>query len=417
MTGSHQLTELPSGIRLVTETVPGALSVSTGVWVGVGARDETIEQSGVSHFLEHLLFKGTETRSARSISEAIDRVGGDMNAFTSKEVTAYYTRLPAMAWKLGVEILGDVLTAPALRASDVEIERDVILEELGMDEDAHEDRVMTLLAESLFPDHPLGRETAGEKATVEALSPETVREFFQRFYHPSNMVIAMAGAVDHDAAVEQVARCFTAPKADGPVHRAAPALPIRPLASVKRRIEQVHVAIGLAGVDRDDPDREALDVVVQVLGGGPSSRLFDEIREQRGLAYSVYSGSVSYSDAGAVSVYAATSPAQADTVLRLMVDELDRMASSGVTADELEIAKGFLTGSFMLGLEDTASRMSRMGGHVTARGSVRPIADQLERFAAVTAADVQRVAARIFNGPRSLAAVGPVSKSLLSSWR
>src|SRR5262249_17496962 len=204
---------LPSGLRVATERMPGARSVSAGVWVGVGARDEPGELAGVSHFLEHLLFKGTEDRSARQIAESIDRVGGDMNAFTTKEYTAYYTRLPARELALGLEVLGDVLTAPALREVDVESERQVILEELLMDEDSPEDKAPTLLYESLFPRPPPGRETAGVKDTVVAVTPDDVRAFFARWYQPATMVVAVAGALDHDAVLAEVDRRF--PGLDG----------------------------------------------------------------------------------------------------------------------------------------------------------------------------------------------------------
>lgn len=406
---------MPSGIRLVTERMPDALSVSSGVWVGVGARDEAAEISGVSHFLEHLLFKGTETRSAKSIAEAIDRVGGDMNAFTSKEVTAYYTRLPARHWALGVEILGSVVSSPALRDTDIETEREVILEELGMDEDALDDRALTLLAESLFPGHPLGWETAGDKATVTSITPNDVRTFFNTWYRPENIVVSLAGAVDHDEAAAAVERWFTATPGGARPSRVPPVGETRPLAVIRKKSEQAHIALGYRAVDRDDPDREALDVAAQVLGGGPSSRLFDEIREQRGLAYSVFASQATYADAGALSVYVGTSPDHVLEVLDIVDGELLNLATNGISEHELEIAKGYLTGSFVLGLEDSASRMSRLAGHVSARGYVRPVDEQVARLDAVTAADVLRVAKRVLNGQQSLAVVGPVTKKVLAN--
>jgi predicted Zn-dependent peptidase len=393
--------------------MPGALSVSTGVWVGVGARDESPELSGVSHFLEHLLFKGTDNRRARDIAESIDRVGGDMNAFTSKELTAYYTRLPARDWRLGVEILGDVLSAPALRPSDVETEREVILEELGMDEDAHDDRAMTLLAEALFPDHPLGRETAGDKETVASLTPEAVRTFFETWYRTGNMVVSLAGAVSHEEARAAVDAAFVGLQGGERPERVSPEAAVRPVSMIRRKSEQAHLAIGYRAFRRDDADREALDVATQVLGGGPSSRLFEEIREQRGLAYSVYSGVAAYADAGALSVYAGTSPSHVDEVMSLISSELTKLAADGITAHELDVAKGYLTGSFVLGLEDSASRMSRLAHHVTNRGHVRPVDEQLARYDAVTLDDVTRAIRRVLENQRVVAAVGPVKKAQL----
>ncbi len=401
---------LASGIRLVTEAMPEARSVSAGVWVGVGARDEPAELAGVSHFLEHLLFKGTESRSARQIADAIDRVGGEMNAFTAKEYTAYYTRLPAEHLSLGIEILGDVLSAPALRDSDIESERHVILEELLMDEDSPEDRVHRLLSDALFPEHPIGRETAGEAATVESITPDDVRDFHARWYRPETTVVVVAGAVDHDAAVEQVERAFLAPPGGTQPERTAPGHPAKPLASLRRSTEQVHLSLGFRAFDRTDDDREALDVMNHVLGGGMSSRLFDEIREKRGLAYSVYSGPATYCDAGALTVYAGTNPTHADEVMRLIDVEIDRLRDGGIDDHEMDVAKGYLTGSYVLGLEDSGSRMSRIGAWMTTRGFVRPVDEQIERYADVTHDDVKRVVERVLGGPRTLAVVGPLTR-------
>jgi predicted Zn-dependent peptidase len=410
-----ELTTLPSGIRVVTEAVPGGRSVSAGVWVGVGARDEPAELAGVSHFLEHLLFKGTASRTAKQIAEAIDRVGGDMNAFTAKEYTAYYTRLPASSAALALDVLGDIATSPRLDDADVESERQVILEELGMDEDAHDDRAHTLLYESLFPGHALGRETAGERATVEAITPDDVRSFFAAWYRPANMVVAVAGAIEHDEVVAQVQRAFRVSDPGSRPARAAPVAAMRPLAVIRRSCEQVHLVLGFRGLDRDDPGREPLDVMNHVLGGGMSSRLFDEIREKRGLAYSVYSGTASYADAGALAIYAGTSPGQVDAVLDLVDIELDRLRTDGITDDELDVARGYLTGSYVLGLEDSGSRMSRLGAHVLARGVVRPVDEQIARYEAVTHDDVAKVIDRVLGGPRTLAAVGPVTKKALAA--
>ncbi|HEX9258744.1 MAG TPA: pitrilysin family protein [Acidimicrobiales bacterium] len=409
-----QLTRLSSGLRVASERVPGARSVASGVWVSVGARDEPPELSGVSHFLEHLLFKGTETRSAKALAEAVDRVGGDMNAFTTKEYTAYYTRLPADRLELGLELLGEVLTVPSLRDHDIDSERHVILEELMMDEDSPEDRVHTLLYESLFPGHPLGRDTAGDRDTVEAITPDDVRAFFREWYHPAAMVLAVASDVEHDDVVAEAERRFGG-FAPGPLpERATPGGVVRPLAVLRRPTEQAHLAVGFRAVARDDPDREALDVVNHVLGGGMSSRLFDEIREQRGLAYSVYSSPASYADAGALTVYAGTAPSTASLVLDLVDEQLTKLRTDGITDDELAVAKGYLTGSFLLGLEDTTSRMARLGGLLTTTGAIRPVDEQLARWEAVTQDDVCRVVARVLDGPRSLAALGPLTKKSLA---
>jgi predicted Zn-dependent peptidase len=305
--------------------------------------------------------------------------GGEMNAFTAKEYTSYYCRLPAEHVALGIELLGDVLTAPALRDAEVESERQVILEELLMDEDTHEDRVHTLLFASLFPKHPLGRETAGDRKSVAAVRGDDIRSFFSHWYRPSNMVVAAAGHVDHDDIVAEVKRRFAADATIAAPQRHAPRGKVRPLAVLRRGTEQAHIAIGFRGLPRTDPDREALDAVNHVLGGGMSSRLFDEIREQRGLAYAVYSSPVSYADAGALTVYAGTAPSNVDDVLDLVDGELKRMLAEGLDEDDLAVALGYLTGSYVIGLEDTASRMSRLGaqltvlGRVLGRGTDRPL--------------------------------------------
>jgi predicted Zn-dependent peptidase len=398
---------------VVTERVPGALSVAAGVWVGVGSRDEPEELSGVSHFLEHLLFKGTEDRSARDLAIAIDRVGGDMNAFTTKEYTAYYCRVPADRLTLAVELMGDVLTIPALRDDDIENERQVILEELAMDDDLPEDVAHRLLAEALFPSHPLGREAAGTPASVEVIAPDDIRAFFRHWYRPATMVFAAAGRLDHEQVVAEVERHFDT-SSGGPVpQRTPPGLPPEALVVDRRRTEQVQVALGFHALARDDADREALDVMNHVLGGGLSSRLFEEIRERRGLAYSVGSGASAYSDAGALTVYAGTSPGQLAEVLRLVDHELEKLLVDGVTAEELDVAVGYLTGAYVLGLEDVGSRMARLGALLTTIGSIRPVEEQLDRWRSVTHEDVARVVNRVLDKSKSMAVVGPVSEAMV----
>jgi predicted Zn-dependent peptidase len=409
------ISELASGIRVVTEAVPGARSVCSGVWVGVGARDESDELAGVSHFLEHLLFKGTATRSSQDIGRAIDRVGGDMNAFTTKEYTAYYTRLPSEHVGVGLDLLGDVLCAPALRDDDVESERHVIMEELAADDDSPDDRVHGLLTEQLFPGHPLGRETAGDRAVVAALEPDQVREFFETWYRPSNMVLAVAGDVEHAVVLDAVDRWALGAKGGVAPHRVAPGGPSDAIRLERRSTEQVHVALGYRALSRHHPDREVLEVANHVLGGGMSSRLFDEIRERRGLVYSVFSTPSFFADDGAMSVYAGTSPDHVAEVLSCVHAEIERLCDEGITSEECEVAIGYLTGSYVLGLEDAASRMSRLGGQLTVLGELTDVDEQLERYRAVTIDQVHAVAGRVFGGIRSLAAVGPVTMKALNA--
>ena len=394
--GDIRITRLDNGLTVATERVLGARSVATGAWVAVGARDEPAERAGVSHFLEHLLFKGTPSRSSREIATVIERVGGDLNAFTTKEYTAFYCRVPHSHLVPAIEVLGDVLTDPALRDADVESERSVILEELAMDDDSPEDVVHRNLAEALFPAHPLGRETAGERSTVAATTADDIRGFFDRWYTAPNTVVVVAGPQDHDDAVAAVASSFTAmPAREGRPERRAPDAVTGGDVDDTDDIEQGQIAIGMRAFNRTDPRREALDVLNHALGGGPSSRLFEEIRERRGLVYTVYSAPSAYADAGALSVYAGTGADTLDTVAGLVDTELDRLMDGGITDEELDIAIGYLTGSYQLGLEDTGSRMGRLGGQLVTTGAVRSVEEQLDRWRAVTLDDVAAVAADV----------------------
>ncbi len=393
---SVRVVQLDSGLTVAVDPMESTRTVAIGSWIGVGARDEPAPLAGVSHFLEHLLFKGTQTRSATAISQAVDRVGGDINAYTSKEYTTYYCRMPARVAPLGIELLGDVLTAPALRDDDVESERRVILDELAMDDDSPEDVAHRVFAERIFESHSLGRETAGERDSVERVSTADVRRFFGEHYRTENTVVAVAGAVDADEVISLVEKAFAEmPLGDGRVTRQVPTTTGESVA-IEDDTEQTHLVLGGRAFARDDPDREALDVVNHVLGGGLSSRLFDEIRERRGLAYSVFSSVAAYADSGMWSVYAGALPENGDEVRRLLFGEVERLVAGGITGDELEIAQGYLTGSYEMGLEDSGARMSRLGGQLTVYGRLRAIEDQLQRWSKVTIDDTQRVIERVY---------------------
>jgi predicted Zn-dependent peptidase len=402
-----RITHLDHGLRVVTEQVPGALSVAAGAWVGVGARDESPALSGASHFLEHLLFKGTATRSAHDISRTIDRCGGDINAFTNKEYTAFVTRVPQRHAEVGLDLLGDILTAPALRAADIEVERQVILEEIAMDDDSPDDVAHRMFAEQLFVDHPLGRETAGTRESVLGISGDDVREFFARHYRAGSMVVSVAGPRSHDEMLALVAAGFAGlSSGDGRADRTPPAGTGTNQALVDDT-EQVHLVLGGRGLARDDTDREALDVVNHILGGGLSSRLFDVIREQRGLAYSVYSGTSCYGDAGAWVVGAGTLPDNADEVLSLIIEQLELLRAHGLTDDEIDVAKGALTGTFELGLEDTGSRMTRNGALLCVRGEIVPVDEQVRRWLGVDQAATRRAIERVYTADPIVVTLGP----------
>ena len=409
---SERIVQLPSGLTIAVEPMVSTRTAAIGVWVGVGARDESEQQAGISHFLEHLLFKGTHSRSAIEISQTVDRVGGDLNAFTSKEYTAYYCRMPARFVYTGIELLADLVTSPAMRDDDIDSERQVILEELAMDDDSPEDVAHRAFSAAVFGDHPLGRDTAGGRESVLNLTPANLRRFYDDRYRTRNTVVSIAGAVDADEVIDQITKWFDPlPEGDGSVVRSAPqpmstdvASPIR----IDDDTEQVHLVIGGRALARTDVDREALDVANHVLGGGLSSRLFDEIRERRGLAYSVFSSAGSYGDAGAWSVYAGTMPAHAEQVSELVHTELERLIADGITDDELDIAKGYLAGSYEMGLEDSGARMSRLGGQLTLLGEVRSVESQIDRWSAVTSDDVDRVVRRVYGaGQPVTVSLGP----------
>jgi predicted Zn-dependent peptidase len=406
-------TRLDSGLRVVTEQLPGLRSVAVGFWVGTGSRDETDEVAGASHFLEHLLFKGTERRRAVDIAEAVESVGGDMNAATGQELTQFYVRMPDRHLPLALEILSDIVWSPALRDEDVESERQVILEEIRMRDDTPDDLVHDLFSQALFPGHPLGREIAGTQATIGAMPRDSIADYHRAHYHPQNIVVAVAGNVDHHDVVRRIEEALPAASEYARPSRVDGAYETEPerYAVVERPLEQAHLVLGMRSIPRDDPDRHALAVVDQVLGGGMSSRLFQEVRESRGLAYSVFSYRSAYEETGALAVYCGTSPEHVDEVLGLVDAELSRLVDDGGVSDhELERAKGHLTGSLALSLESSSSRMHRIGRAELTLGEVPDIDEVVARVDAVGSADVARVVERVVApGRRTLAAVGPMN--------
>lgn len=400
--------ELASGVRVITERMPEARSVSIGMWFGVGSRDEPAEIAGASHFLEHLLFKGTADRSARSIAMAVDAVGGEMNAYTSREHTAYYLRLPVAELASGLELLADVVSAPAFRPDELDAEREVIIEELLMSEDTPDDLVITALYESLYPGHPLGRETLGDHDTVAAMDRDDVAGFHARWYRPSNLVVAAAGDLEHEQVLDALGDLLGGGDSGTAPQRVAPVAHDTSLVQIDRPIEQVHVAVGWRGLPLGDDDRYALWVANHILGGGMSSRLFQEIRETRGLAYTVFSSPSSYSDCGSLVIYAGTALARLDELLEITDAVIDGIVADGVTDEEHRVALGYLEGSMMLGLEDSGSRMSRLGTGLVARNEITTIDEHIRRIRSVTPDQVRDVVRRVLDSPRAVSAVGPL---------
>ncbi len=398
---------LPCGVRLVTEPMRDVRSVAVGFWVGTGSRDEPAERAGASHFLEHLLFKGTPTRSATAIAEALDEVGGDCNAYTTKEYTSFYIRLLSEHLDLGLDILSDIMWDPALRPDDVEAERAVILDEILMHADEPADLVAERWSAALFPGHPLGRDVLGSADTVRATAAGEVREFFEDHYRPANMVVSVAGDCRHEQVAAGVERRFVGRRGGSLPVRTAPTAPPEPLVVVRRPTEQAHLMLGSRSVSRFDDRRWAFAVLNQVLGGGLSSRLFQKIREERGLAYSVWSERTAYHDAGSLSVVAGTAPEHVDEVLRIAAGEIELLAASGVTDRELAVAKGNLRAEALLSCEDSGARMGRLGSSLLLHGEVLTVDELLARIDQVERPQVQAAAEDLAAAPRTLAAVGP----------
>ena len=402
---------LPSGLSLATERMDDARSVCIGFWVGTGSRDEDLDHAGASHVLEHLLFKGTPERSPSAIAEAVDEVGGDFNAFTTKEYTSFYIRLLAEHLPLGLDILSDIMWRPALRPTDLDAERQVILDEILMHADEPADEVAELSSAALFPDHPLGREVLGSEQSVSAMTAEGIRAFFEDHYRPRNMVAAVAGDFDHAEVVAGLESRFAGPDGGATPQRSAPDDRVVPLQVTRRSTEQAHLVLAARSVNRSDPRRYALAVLNHALGGGLSSRLFQEIRERRGLAYSVWSERVAYHDAVAVSVGLGTAPEHGAEVLDIVSTELAVLGAEGISERELSIAKGNLRAETLLACEDSGARMSRIGAGLLLHGEVLTVDEVLARVGALTVEEVHAAAAEVVAAPRALSVVGPFDES------
>ncbi|MCU7723769.1 insulinase family protein [Actinoplanes sp. KI2] len=416
--GTARRTVLPSGLRIITESIPSTRSASLGVWVGIGSRDETPAMSGASHFLEHLLFKGTHKRTALEISAQIEAVGGETNAFTTKEYTCYYARVLDEDLPLAVDVLCDAVADSLLDPADVEIERGVILEEIAMHEDEPSDEVHDIFTETIFGDHPLGRLISGTEESITPMTRNQINSFYRHRYTAPQIVVAAAGNLEHATVVRLVRRALAGTALD-----ASPADPAGP--RVRKRVrhqkahtvvrnrdtEQAHVVLGGVGIGRLDERRFALGVLNNVLGGGMSSRLFQEIREKRGLAYSVYSYASQYADAGLLGVYAGCAPGKVEEVLDIVRGELEQVAAKGLTAEEIARGKGMVKGSYVLGLEDSGSRMSRLAKSELLYGDLMSVDELLTRVDAVTREDIDAVAAELLTQPMSLAVVGPFDEA------
>lgn len=394
-------TVLSNGIRVVSHEMKDHRSVSLGIWVENGSRHESAPQNGISHFIEHLLFKGTERRTAAQIAEEMDAVGGVINAFTSKEQTCYYAKVLDENLPLAIDLLSDIFLHSSFNPEEIERERSVILQEISQTEDTPDDYVHDLFSADFFKDHPIARPICGRQETVTRFQRQDFVDFFQTRYRPGRVVVSAAGNIAHDALVDAMAMRLGA-VGDGTA-------PVQAILDGERKpemgagvyphvkdLEQAHLCLGMAGVAQSDPERYGVHVLNTLLGGGMSSRLFQEIREKRGKAYSVYSFSSSYKDVGYLGVYAGTSVESAEEVVDLIVKELNKLAAGEISEDELTRTRGQLVGSMLLGLESTDSWMSHIARNEIYYGQTVTTDEICQRIRAVARDDVIRLADRLF---------------------
>ncbi len=408
-------TILPSGLRIVTEEVSTVRSATFGVWVNVGSRDETSPVAGASHFLEHLLFKGTKTRTAMEISSSIEAVGGEMNAFTGKEYTCFYARVIDVDLPLAVDVISDLITSSVVAASDVDAERNVVLEEIAMRDDDPSDLIHDLYLEAYYGDSELGRPILGTIDSIKGMSRNSVFNYYKKRYRPEDLVIAVAGNIKHKKVVRMVEEAMSKdhfldvpsakPNLRAATHSKVPG--VGKVGILDKKTEQAHLLLGGQGVERNDDRRFALSVLASALGGGMSSRLFQEVREKRGLAYSVYSYVQQFAGSGTLAFYAGCQPSKAVEVVKIIRDITMDVAEHGLTEEEITRAKGAVSGSLVLSQEDTGSQMSRIGKSELVYGEVMTFDEILSRVKSVTPADVRAIASEILPKPSTLAIVGP----------
>ncbi|MCV2865596.1 M16 family metallopeptidase [Albidovulum sediminicola] len=401
------LTTLPNGLRIVTERMPGLGSAAVGLWINAGGRHERADQNGIAHFLEHMAFKGTPTRSALKIAEEIEDVGGYINAYTSREMTAYYARVLEADVPLALDVISDIVLNPLFEEKEIEVERHVILQEIGQALDTPDDIIFDWLQEAAFPDQAMGRTILGPAERVSAFGKTDLRRFVAEHYGPDRMILAAAGAVDHDQIVKLAEATFGHLR---PVGEPAPE-PARWQGAERREekdLEQVHFAMGFAGPGYRHPDLYTAQIYSTAMGGGMSSRLFQKIREERGLCYSIYAQAGSYDETGMITIYAGTSAAEIGELCHLTMDELKR-ATEDMTEAEVARARAQLKAGLVMGLESPTSRTERLARYTAIWGRVPRLEETVEKIEAVTTAGVRDFAARMVEGTAALALYGPVT--------
>jgi predicted Zn-dependent peptidase len=411
---SVRRTVLPSGLRIVTEEVLSVRSAAIGIWVNVGSRDETPAVAGASHFLEHLLFKGTTRRTALEISATIEAVGGEMNAFTSKEYTCFYARVIDTDLPMAIDVVSDLITSSIVSALDVDAERKVVLEEIAMRDDDPSDLVHDLYAETYYGDTTLGRPILGTVKSIKEMSRSSVFNYYKKKYLPQDLVVAVAGNIKHKRVVAMVEEALSRDNfldvKGAPQIRPNTPVKTKPMHSVgllTRKTEQAHMFYGMEGVARSDDRRFAMGVLASALGGGMSSRLFQEIREKRGLAYSVYAYAQQFAGSGQIGFYAGCNPTKAIEVVEIIREVLADVAENGMSHEEIERAKGAVRGSLVLSQEDSGSRMSRIGKNEIVYGQVMGFDDILKAISRVNPTDVKEIASEYLTKSPTLALVGP----------
>jgi len=407
----------PSGLRIVTEEIANVRSAAFGIWVNVGSRDESPSVAGASHFLEHLLFKGTKTRTALDISSSIEAVGGEMNAFTSKEYTCFYARVIDSDLPLAIDVISDLITSSLGRPEDVDAERKVVLEEISMRDDDPSDLVHDLFAETFFGDTPVGRPILGTVESIKSMSRNSIFNYYKKRYLPQDIVIAVAGNIKHDKVIDAALKAiskdgFLGDKKSDANMRSGTKVKRRgeKIGLIYRKTEQAHLFLGVDGVARNDQRRFAMSVLSAALGGGMSSRLFQEIREKRGLAYSVYSYAQQYAGTGALGFYAGCTPKKATEVISLIREVLNDVAVNGLTHEELLRAQGAVKGTLVLSQEDTGSRMSRIGKSELVQGEIQSFDEILGEISKVSSSDIRELAGEFLTKSPTLAIVGPFNK-------
>ena len=411
---SVRRTVLPSGLRIVTEEVPSVRSAAIGIWVNVGSRDETSAVAGASHFLEHLLFKGTTRRTALEISSTIEAVGGEMNAFTSKEYTCFYARVIDTDLPMAIDVVSDLITSSIVSALDVDAERKVVLEEIAMRDDDPSDLVHDLYAETYYGDTQLGRPILGTIKSISDMTRSSVFNYYKKKYLPQDLVVAVAGNIKHKRVVAMVEEALSRDNfldvKGSPQIRPNTPVKTKPMQSVglmTRKTEQAHMFYGMEGVARSDERRFAMGVLASALGGGMSSRLFQEIREKRGLAYSVYAYAQQFAGSGQIGFYAGCNPTKAIEVIEIIREVLADVAENGMSHEEIERAKGAVRGSLVLSQEDSGSRMSRIGKNEIVYGQVMGFDEILQAISRVNPTDVREIASEFLTKSPTLALVGP----------